>query len=544
MRGAWLPDDATTVVALLERRLETDPHGEYLDIEGTKVTGADVYDIAGRVAGGLAALGIGRGERVATLMDTSVEAVVAWFGAARRGAVLVPINTAYKGDYLIHQLADSRARAIVVDEHYLDRLEPVLGALPELKHVIVVGAGEQAAVGGSPATHPWADLLSAGEKPPDVAVRPTDIVTFIYTGGTTGPSKGCMVSHNYNAVLARQINVCWRRTAEDVAWVPLPLFHYNVYTTAIVGTLLSGGRAALYPRFSVSNFWPEVTRVGATIAVTLGSMAFLLLNDDDHPAMPKSGQREANTTLRLLGAAPLPANVDQRIRERFGIETFSGAFGLTEASLISWQPYGVPNKPNAAGVVNDEFFDVRIFDDDDAEQPRGTDGEVVIRPRRPNVMFDGYWGNPQATLDMSRNWWFHTGDVGRIDDDNYLYFVDRKKDYLRRRGENISSQQVEGTLMKQGDLVDVAVHAVPSDVLEDDLKVTAVVRQGAALTEEQLFRWCIDQLPYFAMPRYIEFRSDLPRSPIGRVLKRDLREEGVTPSTWDSTAAGITFERR
>ncbi len=232
------------------------------------------------------------------------------------------------------------------------------------------------------------------------------------------------------------------------------------------------------------------------------------------------------------------------IRTRFGIDTFSGAYGVTEASLISWQPPGVRNRPNAAGVVNDEYFDVRIFDDDDNEVPADTEGEIVIRPKRPEVMFAGYWGRPEATVETSRNWWYHTGDIGRVDDDRYLYFVDRKADYLRRRGENISSFEVERVLMGHGALADVAVHAVPSDMTEDDLKVTATIAEGSSLTEEELFRWCIDELPYFALPRYIEFRAELPRSPVGRVLKRELRDEGVTDATWDAEAAGITYDKR
>jgi len=467
--------------------------------------------------------------------------VLGWFGTLRAGAVAVPVNTASKGDYLVHQLRDCGARAIVVDPDYIDRVAPVLGSLPDLQHVVVVGEGRRLA---NATVHGWDQLLTAGDKGPDVAIRPSDVATFIYTGGTTGPSKGCMVSHNYSAVLARQINVCWRRTADDVAWVPLPLFHFNAYCTAIVGTLLAGGRAALYRRFSVSNFWPELNRVGATVSVTLGSMAYLIAHDGDRPEMPGSGDPAANTSLRLMAAVPMPAEVDERLRTRFGVDTFSGAYGLTEASLISWQPLGVRNKSGAAGIVNDEYFDVRIFDNEDHELPRGTDGEIVVRPKRAHAMFGGYWGNPQATLAGSRNWWFHTGDVGRVDAEGYLYFVDRKKDYLRRRGENVSSQEVEGILLKHGALTDVAVHAVPSDVLEDDLKVTAVLRGGAELTEEQLFRWCIAELPYFALPRYIEFRADLPRSPVGRVLKRDLRVEGVTAATWDAVAAGIEYERR
>jgi crotonobetaine/carnitine-CoA ligase len=194
-------------------------------------------------------------------------------------------------------------------------------------------------------------------------------------------------------------------------------------------------------------------------------------------------------------------------------------------------------------VVNDEFFDVRIFDDDDAEVGPGVDGEIVVRPKRPHVMFEGYWGRPEATVEASRNWWYHTGDIGHVDEDGFLFFVDRKADYLRRRGENISSFEVERILMSHGSLADVAVHAVPSDMTEDDLKVTATLAEGAVLTEEELFRWCVDRLPYFALPRYVEFRASLPRSPVGRVLKRELRAEGPGQA-WDAEAAGVEYERR
>jgi crotonobetaine/carnitine-CoA ligase len=312
----------------------------------------------------------------------------------------------------------------------------------------------------------------------------------------------------------------------------------------VLGALILGGRSAIARRFSVSGFWPEINRTGATISGTLGTMAYLLARDVDRPEMPKSGAPVANRSLRLLTAAPLPVDVDRTIRERFGVETFSGAYGVTEASLVSWTPPGVEHKPNAAGVVNERFFDVRIFDDHDRELPHGADGEIVVRPKAPHVMFEGYWGRPEATVETSRNWWYHTGDIGRIDDDGYLYFVDRKADYLRRRGENISSYEVESVLMTHGALADVVVHAVPSELTEDDLKVTAVLKDGVRLDPEELFRWSIGELPYFALPRYIEFRDELPRSPVGRVLKRQLRDEGVTPATWDAEAAGVTYERR
>jgi crotonobetaine/carnitine-CoA ligase len=543
--GVWASDEQHTVPSLLERRLEADPDGEYLDVTGTKLTAAQVERTANRLANALTELGVRQGDRVATVIENSPEALLSWWGAIRGGFVAVPVNTAYKGEYLRHQLADSGSRLLVVDAGLADRAATVAGDVDSLEHVVVCGGdGEAPERMAGVRVHRWDDLLGADDKAPAVDIRPSDLGTFVYTGGTTGPSKGCMLSHNYHAALARQIGICWERTADDVVWTPLPLFHFNALTTAVCGTLLFGGRGAIYRRFSVSDFWPEMNRVRATITSTLGTMAYLLAHDVDRPEMPQSGEPEANSSLRLMGAAPMPVTLETLIRERFGVQTFSGAYGVTEASLISWQPPGVHNRPDAAGVINDEYFDTRIFDDDDNEQQCGTEGEIVVRPKRPHVMFEGYWGRPEATVETSRNWWYHTGDIGRIDDDGFLYFVDRKADYLRRRGENISSFEVERILMSHGSLADVAVHAVPSQLTEDDLKLTATVKAGTSLSEEELFRWCIDQLPYFALPRYIEFRAELPRSPVGRVLKRELRAQGVTESTWDAEGAGITYEKR
>jgi crotonobetaine/carnitine-CoA ligase len=546
--GIWTRAEQSTIPSLFERRLETDPHGEYLDVVGTKLTAADVMGAAGSIGGALAALGTSQHDRVATLIENSPTALLAWAGTVCSGRIAVPINTAYKGDYLRHQLSDSGAKVVFVARSLYPRVAEVADTVSELTHVVIVEDEDRGEAAGpshrNAAVHGWDDLLSAGYGAPDVSIRPSDLGTFIYTGGTTGLSKGCMLSHNYHEALARQIGICWRRTEEDVVWTPLPLYHFNALTTVVTGTLLYGGRGAIYRRFSVSQFWPEMNRVGATITSTLGTMGYLLAHDVDRPEMPRAGGPAANRSLRLLAAAPLPVEVDDVIKERFGVATFSGAYGVTEASLVSWQPPGVVNRPNAAGVVNDEYFDVRIFDDDDNELPPGSDGEIVLRPKRPHVMFEGYWGRPEVTVETSRNWWYHTGDIGRMDEDRYLYFVDRKADYLRRRGENIASFEVERILMSHGSIADVAVHAVPSDLTEDDLKVTATVKDGNDLTEEDLFRWCIDRLPYFALPRYIEFRPNLPRSPVGRVLKRDLRSEGVTPSTWDSEKSGIEFEKR
>ncbi len=538
----WIGEEQHSLPDLLRARLETDPDGPYLDICGTSFTAAAAAAQAGSFAAGLAQLGVQPGDRVATLTENSPEAMLAWWGTVMSGAIGAPINSAFKGDYLRHQLADSGSRVVVVQADLLDRIAAIASDIDTLEHVIVVGARGAAVPGAT--VHAWDDLLGLAPLEPSADIGPGDLATIVYTGGTTGPSKGCMLSHNYHVALSTQIATCWRRTADDVLWTPLPLFHFNALTTGLVGALVAGGASAISGKFSVSGFWPEINRVGGTVVSLLGSMAYLLANDDARPDMPNSGAPEANTTMRLIGAAPMPVEIDRKLRERFGVDVFSGAYGMTEASLPSWTPLGVEQRPNAAGVINDEYFDVRIFDDGDREVPRGTDGEIVLRPKRPHVMFEGYWGRPEATLATMRNLWLHSGDIGRIDEDGYLFFVDRKADYLRRRGENISSFEVEAILVKHEAIADVVVHAVPSEITEDDLKITAVLVTDATVTEEELFRWCVEELPYFALPRYIEFRSELPRSPVGRVLKRELRDEGVTDATWDLDVSAVTYEKR
>jgi crotonobetaine/carnitine-CoA ligase len=534
----------TTVLEALGRRLASDPDSPYLDFANTEVgnlqyTAREMDAESTRLAHALTGLGVGHGDRVATLLDNRAEQVVSFFAALKLGAVQVPINTGYKGEFLRHQLADSGARVFVVQGDYASRAVETIGAdtTPEVAHCIVVDHPD--AVIDAVPTIAWANAIAgASDAPIDTSqVRPGDLACFIYTAGTTGPSKGCMLPQNYIVSLAEQVERAWERRSDDIVLTPLPLFHFNAISIAVVGTLVAGGSAVIERKFSVSNFWPEVKRTGATMVSMLGSLAILIANADDHP--DQRGHK-----LRLCAAAPMPPDTDAAWGQRFGCKTFSAGYGLTEASLISMLDAGEPNKPGAAGKPNLHDFDVRIVDDDDVPVATGEAGEIVCRPNGPNLMFAGYWNRPDATVEATRNLWFHTGDLGRIDDNGYLFFVDRKKDALRRRGENISSFEMEKTLYGHSALRDVAVHAVPSELGEDDVKITVVLQDDAQLTEEELCRWMAERVPYFAIPRYVEFRDDLPRNPVGRVLKYQLREEGVTPTTWDREAAGVTFERR
>ncbi|GAA0957857.1 AMP-binding protein [Actinocorallia libanotica] len=541
----WVNVEQSTLLELLDRRLEGDPDGPFLDCCGTPYTAAEMDLEANRVANALAGLGVGHGSTVATMLENGSAAVVSWFAIHKLGAIAVPVNTALKGPLLRHVLSDAMTSVVIVQDDLAERPLEVLDTIDSVRHVVVVGErGTASTAGARWALHGWAELLKADDSRPGVLVRPADLGTIVYTGGTTGPSKGCALSHNYHLSIARQIISSWGRTPEDVVWSPLPLFHFNAISCMLTGTLINGGRAALSRRFSVSGFWPEIDRTGATIASLLGSLAVLVAKADDHPQARGSGTPEANTTLRLVTGAPMPPEIDEIYRERFGVTTFSNAYGTTEASLISWLPPGREGRPGSAGIVNAETFDVKVFDDEDHEVPAGEIGEIVCRPSAPHVMFEGYWKRPEATISAWRNLWFHTGDIGRIDEDGYLFFVDRKADYMRRRGENISSWELEKVFHEHPEIKNVCVHAVASEVSEDDVKVAAVLREGSELTEEALCRWSIDQLPYYAVPRYFEFRDELPLSPTGRATKSLLRDEGITPATWDREAAGVKFERR
>ncbi|MFP6850476.1 MAG: ATP-dependent acyl-CoA ligase [Pseudomonas sp.] len=532
----WHLGEQDTVTAAITRATAEFADRVFLDFSGDTYTYAEIDRESTRLAHGLAALGVTKGDRVGTVLDNNVEAILSWFAINKLGAISVPVNTAYKGEFLRHQLDDCSAKVLIAEADYAQRIADVEDGLPHAQHLLQRG--------GSPVAAKRLKVVALGEvfgsadPLPDIN-NPEDLAMFIYTAGTTGPSKGCMISHNYVCNLARQVVINENRQMEDCNWTALPLFHMNAAGGSVLACLLVGARAAIYPRFSVSRFWPEIERSGATVVNLLGSMITFLAEAEDNEYSKRCfGQ------VQIVRGSPFPASLQEKWINRFGVKSAgSNAYGLTEAARVTTLEVGNVAPPGSSGRRNGDF-DVRIVDDNENELPAGTPGEIIVRPRRPHVMFEGYWNRPEDTLRVMRNMWFHTGDIGKFDEDGFFYFVDRKKDYLRRRGENISSYEVETGLRMHPAIADVAVHAVFSDSGEDDVKATVVLKEGYALTEEELCRWAAERLPYFTVPRYFELRSDLPRNPVGRVLKYQLREEGCTPTTWDRETAGITLTKR
>jgi len=530
----WAPGQADTVTAVLARAVEESPDKAFLDFVGETYTYSEVWDLSLRRAAGLERLGVGSGQTVVCILDNNVDAIVSWFAANFLGAVWVPVNTALKGEYLRHQVGDAAASVVITELDYVQRIFDIADELPNLEHVVVRGTAPES----SPCSVTSLDALTpdSGLAEP-VAVAPRDLAMLIYTSGTTGPSKGCMISHNYICNVAR--NTAVMRNPAFTLWTPLPLFHLNAAGTSVLATAVNQTAVSIAERFSLSGFWPEIKRSGARQVSILGIMITLIATMPDTPEMA-----ECFGQIEHVGGAPWTPELIDTWKQRFGVRSAGNSvFGLTEASFITSNQQGLAAPLGASGRRNDDF-DVRIVDDNDIEVADGQAGEIIVRPRKPHVMFEGYWRRPEATMAVMRNLWFHTGDLGRFDANGWFWFVDRKKDYLRRRGENISSYELERTFRSHPSIADVAVHAVPSDLTEDDVKVTAVRRDGADLTEEQLCRWCLDKLPYFAVPRYIEFRAELPRNATGKVLKHQLRDEGVTAGTWDITSSDIEVVKR
>ncbi|MEO9329025.1 AMP-binding protein [Gordonia aurantiaca] len=533
----WGPGRTDTVVNIIERAVRESGDTVFLDFSGERLTYREVWERSLRRAAGLRSLGVGHGDTVLCVLDNNADALVSWFAANALGAIWVPVNTALKAEFLRHQAADSGAAVAIVEADYADRFVEIEDGLPELVHLV-----HRSETGPSFRRLNALSLTEldaagdvAGFSPTPVGHR--DLSMLIYTSGTTGASKGCMISHNYAANLAATSAA--KRDRSHTLWTPLPLFHLNAAATSVLATAVNQSMLAIAPRFSLSRFWPEVERTGARRVSILGVMISLIASMPDTPEM-----KRCHGQIEQVGGAPWTPELIETWRTRFGVKSAGSAvFGLTEATYITSTPPGMTAPLGCAGRRNADF-DVRIVDDEDNEVPDGQPGEIVLRPRRPHIMFEGYWRRPEATTAVYRNLWFHTGDVGRFDEDGWLWFVDRKKDYLRRRGENISSFELERTFRSHPDVSEVAVHAVPSEFTEDDIKVTAILVEGSTLTEEQLCAWCLDKLPYFAVPRYIEFRSELPKNATGKVLKYQLREEGVTPATWVIDSSDLRIAKR
>ncbi|WP_163509538.1 AMP-binding protein [Fodinicola acaciae] len=517
--------ESLVVGDVLRRRATTHRREVFLKFHDGELSYAEVDAMTDRVANGLAAHGVGTGQHVAVMLPNSTDFLFTIFALSRLGAVAVPVNTAHRGEMLAHVLASSDSSTLVVDAAYAERVTPLTHRLPGLGRVIVRGDLDRPV--GKP-TLPFSELLAHGAEPVRRAVAFSDLQAIMYTSGTTGPSKGAMCSHALALTCAIDSLDYLDRWGKTI-YCPLPLFHAAGLWDGVFSAMLGGGAIAVADRFHASRFWDDVRAFDAKVCMSVFSMIPILLN---RPETPLDKQHPLETF--YMGKSVL----DAPLTERFGVRS-AETYTSTEAGIVTGSPYG-EWRLGSCGTPNERRFEVGVVDEQDRLLGPGEPGEIVVRPKQPFVITTGYYGAPEATAEAFRNLWYHTGDRGYRDEDGYYFFLDRMKDAIRRRGENISAFDVECEVNLHPDVIECAATGVPSELEDEDVKLTVVLRPGTTLEHEDLVAFCEERLPRFMVPRYVEFVDALPRTATDKVAKYKLKERGdhgLTASTWDRDAA-------
>ncbi len=517
-----------TIPLLLERSAELHGDRACLSVGDLHLSYAEVLVGARGYAAELAAAGVEAGDRVAIMSENRWEVLALWLGCAWRGAVFVPVNPASRGEQLEHILVNAGPRVLAVEAGVEERLEGLEHLPVELERIWAMGPGGtvlRTAVTVEPFPKP------AGAIDP-APVSAADTLAILYTSGTTGPSKGVVCPHAQFTWWGENVGDWLGLTSDDVLYTCLPLFHTNALN-AFVQSVMHGARYVVGPRFSASRFWQRLVDANATVTYLLGAMVSILT------ARPPSLLDRAHS-VRVALAPATSAATWRSFEERFGIRIVEG-HGMTETNAVIG-PRDGEQRPGWMGRVM-PGFDAHVVDEQDVEVPDGSAGELVMRADEPFAFATGYWRMSEDTVRAWRNLWFHSGDRVVRDEAGYFRFLDRLKDAIRRRGENISSWEVEQALLRHPNVAAAAVVPVPAELGEDEVMAYVVPRSGQTVDPVDLVRFCEPVLAYFAIPRFVEVVDGLPLTENGKVRKVVLRERGVAETTWDREAAGVELRR-
>jgi carnitine-CoA ligase len=528
-------DDPRTFGAWVRHRARIGGDKIALEICGTTRTYLEIDDATDRTAAGFASLGLRPGEHVSLMMQNSIENVESWFGLQKAGLVEVPVHTASRGHALQYIVDHADARMIVIDEAFLPYLAGVADGLPKLQHVVVnrkeAGDGP-VALPSRLAIHDLADLYLDG-PPPDVGQERTDTAVVLHSSGTTGPPKGVVLSHDAVIHLTRHLVWLMDYTADDTLFTAFPLFHNNAKYTSVCAALEAGGSLIMEKRFPVSSFWDVTREKNVTAFNYMGALLMMLHKQDRRPD-------DGDNPVRIAFGAPCPVEIWEDFESRFAMKLVE-VYGMTEAPMITENR--LDNRRIGSAGRTSMTYEVQIVDENDEPCPPNIPGEICARPKMAGALFSGYYKRPDDTVDAWRNLWFHTGDRGRLDEDGFLFFIDRLKDCIRRRGENISSWEVESTVNAHESVLESAAYGVASELSEADVMVAVVLKPGEELAPQALLDYCTGKMAHFAIPRYVRFMEALPRNHAERVQKTELRADGITADTWDRESVGYKIKR-
>lgn len=501
-----------TVRAFLENAVEKNASEPYLIWEDSVETYEEFNRKIDQAAAFWHEVGVRRGDRVSFMADNSPSFLHAWLGLAKIGAVLVAINTGFKLQEAQYLVEHSESRFALIDPAHADLFRQIQHAFPILSKTFSIGATDE-----------YDDFFTGANTlnghAPDVALSGDDLISLIYTSGTTGKPKGVMQPHR-NYVLTGQAYPHWMKMERgDRIYACLPLFHINSQAYSTMGAIGAEGAMVLAPRFSASKFWPDVRKHGVTVFNFIGAMTVILSKKEPAPDDRDHKVRVA------YGVPALPHDVRMNIEERFGLACISG-FGMSETTFGLLEPVDQPRHADSMGIPRSHpdpsvpVTEAKIVDADGNEVPRGQVGELVLKNA---AMMLGYFREPEKTAEALIDDWLHTGDSAWQAEDGYFYFVDRKKDIVRRRGENVSSLEVEMVVNTHPDVQESAVIGVPSDLTDEELCVFVVARDGHTVDPEAIISWCDENLAAFKVPRYVEIVGALPKTPTAKIEKHRLR---------------------
>ncbi|WP_339949782.1 AMP-binding protein [uncultured Albimonas sp.] len=521
MSDAQLPDAADCVLRdLLERHARERPDAVFATFEDApEVTWAEMLRLTRSTAAGLQALGVAQGDHVLSWLPNGLDAIRVWFAINYLGAVYMPLNLDYRGGLLAHAVALSDAQVIVADPTLVPRLAEIDRA--GLSTLVTLGAPVAAPPGlralGPEALTGDPETLVPLARP----IEPWDVQSVIMTSGTTGPSKAVLSSYAHLHALCRPESWAYVRD-DDRFMITLPLFHIGG-TACIYAMVIRGASIAMVRRFRTEGFWDAVRRTRGTVVGLMGAMTPFLMSAPPSPADRTHG-------LRVAVIIPLTGDIGA-FAARFGVEVYT-VYNMTEISTPLISDLN-PTELGACGRPR-PGVELRLVDEHDREVPQGEVGELTIRTTQPWALCSGYHRNPEATAAAWRNGWFHTGDAFRRRADGLYFFVDRRKDAIRRRGENISSFEVEREIAAHPAVAEVAAYPVPSEFGEDEVMVAVVPRADQALDPADLIAFAAERMPRFMVPRYVRVMADLPRTPTAKVTKHVLRAEGSAVADYDA----------
>lgn len=524
-------DHPETVGARLAEQAALIPDRTLLVTQDGTITYAEMERRARIVAAGFQLLGVRKGDLVCQFLPNCEAMIVNWMGLAKLGAVHAPVNYQFQGEALARLLNLAEAKVLVLDAGMQGSIAEIAGELPCLETILLRTGGETLALDARLArfaVHDLATIEKSEAEPGPVEVHYADPAIVMFTSGTTGPSKAVEISHRYALTFAALYVEHWRLVEEDVLYTAYPLYHVDASLSTFLCALHRGARAVIMPKFSVSRFWDDVRRHGVTITTFMGAVATFLVNRPEAPD-------DADNPLRLALCAPLIKRW-REFEERFGVKVVSG-YGGTEMPIVTWSDLDEPLRDDSCGRIS-PHYEIRIGDPFDEALPPGQVGEILVRARRPYTMFSGYYRNPEATARALRNQWMRLNDLGFLDEDGTLHFVGRSKDVIRRRGENISAFEVEEVLAQHPAVHEVAVIGVPSEYTEEEVKAVVAQKPGQTIAPTEIIEWAEGRLPRYALPRFIEFTTELPHTETDKVQKSGLRENWRNAHTFDVETDG------